>query len=193
MRATSSAITSDVDRISGNFTSDRAASAEEISRIFSLRGLIQLRKETEASLSTSRAQLNDLQIQKDQLDAAAREYPDYFAWAGLAYLTTQTAVLFNWVYFRFDWNLVEPITYLLGYSVVWLSLAFYFGFAKDFSYNNLRSMLEESKRQKLYKERSFNVEKYRELQVRTKNLSELLDQLSDLAPPKSEGKKKPLK
>ena len=81
-------------------------------------------------------QLEPLRALKGQLDQQAARHPD-LAMGGMGlYLCAQTALLFHWVYFRFDWNLVEPITWLLGYSVTWLALAMYFKTGKEFTFDN---------------------------------------------------------
>lgn len=64
-------------------------------------------------------------------------------------LAVQFAVLFNWVFVVFDWNLVEPVTYFLGYTVIWWSLVFYNKTGRDFSYEGIIEELKERKRSKL--------------------------------------------
>lgn len=69
-------------------------------------------------------------------------------------LVVQFAVLFNWVFFVFDWNLVEPVTYFLGYTAIWWSMIFHRATAgKEFNYENLAEELAERRRRKAYARR----------------------------------------
>ena len=115
------------------------------------------RREAAATLLKEKErQLVKLKAEKAQLDTAAAKAPGRVAWAVFAYLVCQNAVLFDWVYFRFDWNLVEPITYLLGYSVVWLSSFYYFCLAKEWTWDGLRDLVEARKKATLYRANGFD-------------------------------------
>lgn len=80
-----------------------------------------------------------------------------------AAMAVQFAVLFNWVFFVFDWNLVEPVTYFLGYTVIWWSLMFYNRTGKDFSYEGILDELKSRKHAKLCKSMGLNASKLTEL------------------------------
>jgi hypothetical protein len=126
------------------------------------------------------AELLILQSQKTQLDAQALRYPDVLMAAGFAWLCGQTALLFYWVYCQFDWNLVEPITYLLGYSVTWLSVAVFFTTGEEFTFDNIRQMIIARRRKKLYARSGFDEAKYEELVGTVRELEKTLDTYSNL-------------
>ena len=64
-------------------------------------------------------------------------------------LGAQFMVLFNWVFFVFDWNLVEPVTYFLGYSCTWFGIMFYAATGVEWSYDSTRAYLQQRQLGKL--------------------------------------------
>ena len=123
------------------------------------------------ALADATTRHGELNVTKLELDAQAEKYPDRHAWGIFAYLVVQNAVLFQWTYFQFDWNLVEPITYLLGYAVTWLCTLVYFAFGKEFTYDGLRSHLTEQRRESLYASSDFDIRKFRALEARRSRLA----------------------
>ena len=111
---------------------------------------------------------------KDSLDARAAAYPDRHAWGIFGYLVAQNAVLFHWTYQRFDWNLVEPITYLLGYAVVWLCTTVYFACGKEFTYDALREHLVAKRRATLYADHDFDVAAFESVQEQRERLARIV-------------------
>ncbi|CCD14857.1 unnamed protein product [Trypanosoma congolense IL3000] len=63
-------------------------------------------------------------------------------------LVGQFIVFFHWVFVVFDWNLVEPITYFIGYTTVWISLVLHCYSPRGLS---LEAVLAERRRGVLYK------------------------------------------
>lgn len=63
-------------------------------------------------------------------------------------LIVQFIVLFRWVFVVFDWNLVEPMTYFIAYTAVWVGLVFHCYSVRGLS---LETLLAERRRQVLYK------------------------------------------
>lgn len=117
---------------------------------------------------------------KKRLDAQALRFPDIAAVGSFGYLVCQTGLLFYWVYFRFDWNLVEPITYLLSYSVVWLGLAAYYATGREFTFDNIRSLIAERKAKRLYQKECFDVERYYALKANVEDVERQLLQLKNI-------------
>lgn len=100
----------------------------------------------------------------EAIELQCKTYANRAMMITFAALAAQFGVLFNWVFFVFDWNLVEPCTYFFGYTVIWWSLVFYKRTGKDFSYDSIIELLEERKRSKLVKKTSFDEEKFKRLQ-----------------------------
>ena len=90
-----------------------------------------------------------MESQRAALRRLANASADNAARAGFVAYVAQTGLLFYWVYVRFDWNLVEPITYLLGYSCVWLSIASFYAKGKEFTYGSWHAMVADRRMGKL--------------------------------------------
>lgn len=80
--------------------------------------------------------------------------------ATFAFLAAQFGVLFNWVFFVFDWNLVEPVTYFLGYTCTWFGIVFYARTGIEWSYDSTRDYIREWRRSAVLKRQGFDVGAY---------------------------------
>jgi hypothetical protein len=85
-------------------------------------------------LAEKRAERNDLRAKLAAARAAASRRTKLLGLAVGVYLLAQFVVCFNWVFFIFDWNLVEPVTYFIGFSCAWLSIAFYTLTGREWTY-----------------------------------------------------------
>eukprot|EP01063_Lacrimia_lanifica_P038618 TRINITY_DN8255_c0_g1_i1.p1 TRINITY_DN8255_c0_g1~~TRINITY_DN8255_c0_g1_i1.p1 ORF type:complete len:263 (+),score=121.94 TRINITY_DN8255_c0_g1_i1:63-851(+) len=139
-----------------------------------------------AQVAKNRDSLAGMDAIKRECDELAARYPNLFAGGGLLGMVGLWALLFWMVFgnavfggdvFTFDWNLVEPITYFLGYSVVWISVFYYYLTGAEYTYDSVRDILTEKKRAKLYASRGFDVAAYTQLQAEVasgaKKLAEL--------------------
>jgi hypothetical protein len=153
----------------------RSDSRYTATQLFTKTNYLALKARQARNLAALATTSNAMREQKNELDERAARYPDRFTHGVLAYLLAQNAVLFHWTYQRFDWNLVEPITYLLGYSVVWLCTAVYFANGKEFTYDNVRTQLQERRQQALYTQADFDVNKFRQIEIRRNQLETMLD------------------
>lgn len=140
-------------------------------------GLLEHKSELTAKLRAAETALAERTSVKRQLEIQAQHRPDVLAAASFGYFSAQTGLLFYWVYYRFDWNLVEPITYLLGYSVVWLGLACYFATGKEFSFDNVRSLIAERRVRHLFRQSRFDLVEYRQLECEVEDLKRRLEGL----------------
>eukprot|EP00331_Platyophrya_macrostoma_P011225 CAMPEP_0176415428 /NCGR_PEP_ID=MMETSP0127-20121128/5804_1 /TAXON_ID=938130 /ORGANISM="Platyophrya macrostoma, Strain WH" /LENGTH=125 /DNA_ID=CAMNT_0017795429 /DNA_START=300 /DNA_END=677 /DNA_ORIENTATION=+ len=116
---------------------------------------------------------------KSAIEKQSMKKPDMLAKLGLLYLCSQTGLLFYWVYFRFDWNLVEPITYLLGYATTWLGLASYLTMGTEFTFDAMRTRLSERAARKSLQASGFQVEEYMRLQTEVESLRQRVIALSE--------------
>lgn len=115
-------------------------SAQEI-----LRRLEDLRGRRQAilrQLKTAQPAIDDAERRSDRLVTLASV-------AVFSVLLAQFVVLFNWVFVVFDWNLVEPMTYFLGYTPVWMGVVMYYATGQEFTYDTCRSLLYGWRRRKL--------------------------------------------
>ncbi|KAG5480124.1 hypothetical protein CUR178_06176 [Leishmania enriettii] len=132
------------------------------------------------ALAAKRQQLEAMERVKAECDKVAYHYPDVFMAQLFAFLALQAAVLFDWTYVHFDWNFVEPITYLIGYSATWIAIAWYGTMQHEFGYQSLRSFLQSAKCERLYKARQFDLQAYEALQGEVAKLDRVVRSLEEL-------------
>ncbi|GET88270.1 hypothetical protein, conserved [Leishmania tarentolae] len=125
-------------------------------------------------------QLGEMERIKAECDELAFHYPDVFMRQLFVFLVLQAAVLFDWTYIHFDWNFVEPITYLIGYSETWLAIAWYGTMQQEFSYESLRRFLQNAKCEKLYTTHRFDQQAYEALRVEVAKLERVMRSLKEL-------------
>ncbi|KAJ9446115.1 hypothetical protein DIPPA_27866 [Diplonema papillatum] len=108
---------------------------EKILQEHSPAALVQQLGQLQKDLRAHKQTLANLDAIKSKIDEVARRHPDHFAGAGVVGMVGLWGLLFWMVFgeavfggetFVFDWNLVEPITYFLGYSIVWFGVVFYY-------------------------------------------------------------------
>jgi len=88
-----------------------------------------------------------------------------FFWSLFGGFVAQFCILFQWVFVTFDWNLVEPVTYFLGYTWVWLGLVFFKLTGRDFCYESIRAELEGRLYRRLAMHNNLDVAKCEALQA----------------------------
>eukprot|EP01064_Diplonema_japonicum_P021743 TRINITY_DN3130_c2_g1_i1.p1 TRINITY_DN3130_c2_g1~~TRINITY_DN3130_c2_g1_i1.p1 ORF type:complete len:286 (+),score=56.80 TRINITY_DN3130_c2_g1_i1:57-860(+) len=141
----------------------------------SAEGLLSKLDLLETELRRMHSMLVLMEEKKVKCDEVASRYPNRFGNIGMAGMTGLWCLLFWMVFgesvfgcetFAFDWNLVEPITYFLGYSVVWFGVVFYYLTGQEYTYDNVRDMMEMRKKMKLYAAEGLDIEKYTELKTR---------------------------
>ncbi|CAJ1019529.1 putative Mitochondrial calcium uniporter [Leishmania shawi] len=83
-------------------------------------------------------------------------------------LVTQLVVYFHWIFFVFDWNLVEPTTYFLSYTGVFCSLVYHYHRCGEdgFTWRNTLQHLANRKAEKTYAKQQLDVPGMAQLQRR---------------------------
>ncbi|EAN77641.1 Protein of unknown function, DUF607, putative [Trypanosoma equiperdum] len=125
-------------------------------------------------LLVKRAELRQADDVKTRCDALGLRYADRCIAIAVALILIRNVVLFYWVYFLFDWNLVEPITYLLERGAVCLGFLWYGATSSDARFESFRQFLVSRRTQRLYAQHNFNAGHWKELVVEVEGLEEQL-------------------
>eukprot|EP00760_Papus_ankaliazontas_P027624 PhM_4_TR3407/c1_g1_i2/m.83330/K20858/MCU; calcium uniporter protein, mitochondrial len=149
---------------------DAANVTQKLNAAMSVSALSGHKKTLVSQLAEKRVELAKLKVTKAAIDAQAEKSPDRVALLTFLFLAAQWAVLFNWVFITFDWNLVEPITYFIGYTVVWLSIVHYYATGQEYTYDNVRQALADRKRRSLMKKANFDLDAFLKLDADVKTL-----------------------
>ena len=130
-------------------------------------------------LTATGGELKVLTGKFDEMNAAAANHAHRVMVGTFLLLVAQNAVLFQWVFVTFDWNLVEPMTYFLGYSAnTWLAMVFFKSTGRDFSYDGIVSELRQRKLDKLIQaDSAFSMDRLTELQEQEAALRTSIRQL----------------
>ena len=112
-----------------------------VARHLTRAGLAEHKAALRTQLDAKRTQLAAMRAAVEAADRQGAAYAQRVAWVTFGLLCAQFGVLFNWVFFEFDWNLVEPVTYFLGYTCVWLGIVFYARTGCEWTYDATRELL----------------------------------------------------
>jgi hypothetical protein len=127
-------------------------------------------KSLEEQINRCATQLAEMDRVKAALDNDARCRAHRAIQTVFALLVAQFGVLFYWVFVIFDWNLVEPVTYFLGYTGTWLSVVFYGRTGMEFTYDAAREWVRLRMAKRLYARGGFDTARYAALQATLKRL-----------------------
>ncbi|KAH9597557.1 Calcium uniporter protein [Trypanosoma melophagium] len=131
-------------------------------------------------LQKKRTELQRLTAKTQMCEVAAERYADRYTVFIFLLFTTQTLILFYWVYVRFDWDLVEPITYLLSYAGVWAGIAYYSAMRQELTYLTFRQMLIARCRHRLWRKHNIDMKLHDKLQAEVQLLGRWSESLEGL-------------
>lgn len=129
-------------------------------------------------LAAKSARLAALHTAQAACRHVAHRHPDRYMAGLFAFFALQAVVLFDWTFIHFDWNLTEPITYLLGYSATWVALAWYGNMQQEFGFDSLRELIEHRKLTALYRQRGIDVAKVARLEEEVERLARMVHGLA---------------
>lgn len=110
-----------------------------------------------------------------QYNLEAQKYAERLLYLGLGYLIVQFAVLGRMVWFDFNWDIMEPISFFITYTTVMSGYFYYLLTNNDYTYPDLKQTLANRKLRKLYIRNRFNWKEWNELTQRRKQLIEELN------------------
>ncbi|KAG8348200.1 putative Mitochondrial calcium uniporter [Trypanosoma vivax] len=89
-------------------------------------------------------------------------------------LLSQFLLLLHWTFVVFDWNLVEPMTYFIAYSAVWVGMVLYCYTARQFTWDALLAVLARRRRHGLYARAGISADAMERQKWRLKKIDSLL-------------------
>lgn len=138
-----------------------------------------------ARLREVRAELDALLAVKNPIDRYIdhRYYP-LLKYGMFALLLAQFVVYFDWIFFVFDWNLVEPTTYFLGYTAVFASIVYHYRNCgkDDFGWRNLFRFQSRQHAEKLYAKKGVDATRVAALQSQVAAIEAELRRYGQLRP-----------
>ncbi|KAH9600139.1 Calcium uniporter protein [Trypanosoma melophagium] len=151
------------------------------------RGVNKAVRELQVLLQHRREELELLQVAKKQIDTAIdNKYLPLLRYLSLAFLLVQFYILFRWVFVVFDWNLVEPMTYFLGYTVVWASIVFHCYYEKEFTWEAFLDVFAQRRRERLYRKAGVDAVSIEKKQQQVQMIEMMLSKYGNGSDPLSE-------
>jgi hypothetical protein len=127
------------------------ARVDRVAALLSKPRLLEQYAALEKRIQMLRQTIDPIDHKIEAADARALRAVKVSALSCFTFLTIQFGVLFNWVFFVFDWNLVEPVTYFLGYTCTWFGIMFYARTGIEWSYDSTRDFIRTKRRDKMLK------------------------------------------
>ncbi|KAG7382012.1 hypothetical protein PHYPSEUDO_005373 [Phytophthora pseudosyringae] len=128
------------------------------------------RRVKERQLAELNSSLKKLQQVENEVQLAARRMPNAQKWVGLTGLTGFYGALMYCVWDVYSWDVMEPITYFIGFTAV-LGNSFYSSITKkDPTYSNMWQKRYAARVEMLSKQRKHNPSALEELKARIADL-----------------------
>ncbi|PFH36065.1 hypothetical protein BESB_057160 [Besnoitia besnoiti] len=93
---------------------------------------------------------------KARLDRRAGSVRGAVAWSMCALLSAQASLVFYGTYFLYSWDIIEPLTYLLGAFDVCVAYAFHAATSSDYSPHTFVQSIVERRRRRAYRAANFD-------------------------------------
>lgn len=120
-------------------------------------------------LRTRYAELSDL---KAKIDGSAADHARFVVRSAFFGLTAYTVLAVRLIWFDFDWDVIEPVTYVVNLVFATSAAAFYLRTSRTFSYEALQATSSEGHRRALYARQGFDVDEWERVGAQVKELEE---------------------
>jgi len=109
------------------------------------------------------AEYNQLNDKKMLYDVKAERRAKLTLWFGAIYLVIQFGILARMVWWEFNWDIMEPITYFVTFGTLFTGYLFFVFTGMEYTYNNLKLRLKQRRLRALYLRYGFNWKRWNEL------------------------------
>ena len=145
-----------IERIKNDLVQRSQNDLEEVaSRLTS----VHTRELLKQKLISDQDRIKDFQREKDLLDAFEKRYCDesnQYATKIVATIAIIIPLVTCWLVYKYGWNSLEPITFILGVILVSLAYFVFRVFNKELSYGGLHDHIAERRKLAIYREYNFD-------------------------------------
>ncbi|KAF9661926.1 hypothetical protein SADUNF_Sadunf19G0119700 [Salix dunnii] len=117
----------------------------------------------------AREELKILQEKKEEIDVLAQKQVRRILYSGLCLALLQVGLFFRLTFWEFSWDVMEPIAFFGTTGSMVIGYAYFLITARDPTYQDLMKRLFLSRQRKLFKKLNFDVERFKELQLKLKS------------------------
>lgn len=115
-----------------------------------------------------REELQKLMEKKVEIDILAHKQVRRILWSGLAASLLQVGLFFRLTFWEFSWDVMEPIAFFVTSTGLVVGYAYFLFTSRDPTYQDFMKRLFISRQRKLIKRYNFDVERFRELQRKSR-------------------------
>ncbi|EDO31988.1 predicted protein [Nematostella vectensis] len=139
----------------------------------------QLQKEEKllSKLEEIKADLQPMEKLKSELNDKAAKRANFLVWGGLGFMAVQFGLLARLTWWEYSWDIMEPVTYFVGYGTAMACYAYFVITRQEYLYPDARDRQHLLAFHKLSKKKSFDVEKYNHLKDCMAKIEEDLKEL----------------
>lgn len=117
----------------------------------------------------SNSELKKLQEKKEEIDRLAHKQVRRILWTGLGLSMLHVGLFFRLTFWEFSWDVMEPIAFFATASGIVVGYAYFLFTSRDPTYQDFRKRLFLSRQRRLIKKYNFDLEKFKELQMKCKS------------------------
>jgi hypothetical protein len=141
----------------------------------------QLSKERDlrGQLEALASELAPLETQRQQLAQRSERRTNTVLWAGLGWMSLQFGFFARLTWWEYSWDIMEPVTYFVGYGTSILIFTYFVLTRQDYNYPEARDRQYLNFFNKMATRNKFDVEKYNHLKDTIAEVRSELDRLRD--------------
>ncbi|XP_054817406.1 calcium uniporter protein 5, mitochondrial-like [Prosopis cineraria] len=113
-----------------------------------------------------REELKKLQEKKEDIDVLAHKQVRRILWSGLGFGIGIVGSFFRLTFWEFSWDVMEPVAFFTTTTGLIIGYAYFLFTSRDPTYQDFMKRLFISRQKKLFKKQNFDVERFRELQIK---------------------------
>ncbi|XP_020613428.1 calcium uniporter protein, mitochondrial-like [Orbicella faveolata] len=108
-------------------------------------------------------ELKPLEDLKAEIDRKSAQRTNFVVWGGLGYMALQFGLLARLTWWEYSWDIMEPVTYFVGYGTAMACYAYFVLTRQEFLYPDARDRQFLLFFHKLSKRKIFDIKRYNEI------------------------------
>ncbi|XP_015776100.1 PREDICTED: calcium uniporter protein, mitochondrial-like [Acropora digitifera] len=108
-------------------------------------------------------ELKPLEELKTEIESRSAKRTTAVVWGGLAYMALQFGLLARLTWWEYSWDIMEPVTYFVGYGTAMAAYAYFILTRQEFMYNDARDRQFLMFFHKLSRRKALDVKRYNEI------------------------------
>lgn len=116
-----------------------------------------------AELEKLQLEIKPMEELKAEIDRKSAQRTNFAVWGGLGYMAFQFGLLARLTWWEYSWDIMEPVTYFVGYGTAMACYAYFVLTRQEFLYPDARDRQFLLFFHKLSKRKVFDIRRYNEI------------------------------